>query len=195
MTLALFDFDGTITDRDSLTDFIRFAVSKKRLIFGAVVLAPILLLFVLRIVSDAKAKRAALRHFFGGSDHNELQVIADRYSETGIDKITRSKAMERIAFHHKNGHKIVIVTASIELYIKKWCDKNNIELIATKAEVINGVFTGNLASKNCKGFEKISRIKERFDLSQFNEIYAYGDTPPDRAMFSIATHSEYKPFV
>lgn len=40
-TLALFDFDGTLTTKDTLSDFIFFSCSRLKVVFSAVVLAPV----------------------------------------------------------------------------------------------------------------------------------------------------------
>jgi phosphoserine phosphatase len=63
----------------------------------------------------------------------------------------------------KKGHKVVIVSAFIECWLKKWCDKIN--LITTRLEIQEGKITGKFATKNCYGIEKVNRIKERYDLS------------------------------
>jgi hypothetical protein len=51
-TLALFDFDGTLTDRDSLPDFIIHAVGWVRYVFGLFVLSPILALYLLKLIRN-----------------------------------------------------------------------------------------------------------------------------------------------
>jgi HAD superfamily hydrolase (TIGR01490 family) len=193
-TLALFDFDGTISNRDSMIDFIRFSVSKRRLLTGVFRLTGVIAGYVFGAVTDADAKQLVLTHFFGGRDYDELKTIADEYAAKRINKIIRPKALQEIKRHLSEGGKIAIVSASVELWLQKWCDDLGLTLIATKPHIINGCFSGSLASPNCKGEEKIRRIKEIYDLSEFDAIYAYGDSPADRPMLSLSTHSFYKPF-
>ena len=45
MNLALFDFDGTITNRDSFIDFIKFAKGNLKFFQGFMILSPILILY------------------------------------------------------------------------------------------------------------------------------------------------------
>ncbi|MDR2905628.1 MAG: HAD-IB family hydrolase [Helicobacteraceae bacterium] len=194
MTLALFDFDGTITNKDSMIDFIKFSRDQKQVILGVIILFPIIALFYMKLLPDFVAKKYVLKYFFGGKKYADLENLANRYSDQRIDQIIRPKAAEKIDFYLKNGDKVAIVSASVELWVAPWAKKRGLDLIATKAEVIDGFFTGNLASLNCKGAEKARRIKERYDLADFAEIHAYGDTPSDREMFKIAAYSEYKPF-
>ncbi|MDR0665586.1 MAG: HAD-IB family hydrolase [Helicobacteraceae bacterium] len=193
-TVALFDFDGTISDRDSMIDFIRFAVGEKRLLIGALRLGGVILGYALRLISDAEAKRRVLAFFFGGSDYDKLLAIADRYAAHRISRIIRPKALEEIKWLQSEGCEIAIVSASVEIWLKKWCENMNLKLIATKPEIVDNRFTGALASPNCKGEEKIRRVKESYDLSEFEIIRAYGDSPADRPMLSLARHSFYKPF-
>jgi HAD superfamily hydrolase (TIGR01490 family) len=120
--------------------------------------------------------------------------VAFHYSISQIDYIVRPKAIDRLCWHTEQGHKVVIVSASIECWLAPWCKKNGFELLATKLEVKNGVVTGNLLGSNCFGIEKVNRIKDKYDLSQFNYIYAYGDSKGDIQMLDLANESFYKPF-
>ena len=80
--------------------------------------------------------------------------------------------MKKIIWHQEQGHKVVVVSASMECWLKKWCEKYSIDLIATRLEIQDGKLTGKFATKNCYGPEKANRIKEVYDLSQFDYIYA-----------------------
>ena len=82
----------------------------------------------------------------------------------------------------------------MECWVKPWCDKNNIDLISTRLEVKDNKLTGKFATKNCYGREKVNRVKEAYDLSQYNHIYAYGDSRGDRELLALADESFYKPF-
>jgi HAD superfamily hydrolase (TIGR01490 family) len=193
-TLALFDFDGTISDRDSMIDFIRFTFGDRRFLVGVFSLLGVIVGYALRLVSDVDAKRRVLTYFFGGRDCETLRIFADRYTAERISDIIRPAALEAIKWHLSEGHEVAIVSASVEIWLKKWCEDLELRLIATKPEIVDNRFSGNLASPNCKGAEKIRRIKEIYNLNEFETIYAYGDTPADRPMLSLAHKSFYKPF-
>lgn len=83
-------------------------------------------------------------------------------------------------------HKIIVVSASFAIWIKAWCDKYKLDLISTKAEIINNKITGKIDCKNCYGPEKVNRIKEIFNLDYAKKIYSYGDSRGDKEMLSIA---------
>ena len=131
---------------------------------------------------------------FATMDAAKFKNLAEQYSFKQIANITRPKAIEKIKWHQQQGHEVVIVSASMECWLKAWCQKNTVELIATQLEIKNNKITGKFLSKNCHGIEKVNRIKETYDLSQYDYIYAYGDSRGDKEMLALADESFYKPF-
>ncbi len=194
MTLSLFDFDGTITTDDSLIKFIRFAVGDAKFIWGMILLSPMLAAYKLKLIPNYKAKQYMLSYFFKGMSEEKFMQVANEYSLKHINTILRPKAMEKIAWHKEQGHKIVIVSASIECWLKPWCDKHNLDLIATKLEIEDGIITGKFLSKNCYGIEKANRVNEVYNLGNYDHIYAYGDSHGDKELLALADESFYKPF-
>jgi phosphatidylglycerophosphatase C len=194
MKIAFFDFDGTITTHDSLIEFIRFAVGDVRFILGMLRLTPMLVLYQLTVIPNYKAKQYLLSYFFKGMDENKFIQITEDYSLNRIKTILRVRAVEKIEWHKARGHKVVIVSASIEHWLKPWCDENNLDLIATQMEIKNGIVTGGFATKNCYGIEKERRVRDKYKLKKFDYIYSYGDSKGDKELLSLADESFYKPF-
>jgi len=192
--LALFDFDGTITRKDSLIDFIQFAVGARTYYFGLIKLSPMLMCYMLRMIPNHIAKEKFIANYFKNWHVDRFQKIANVYSLEKVNKITRLKAIKKIEWHKSQGHKVVIVTASIECWLKSWCDIRGLDIISTRLEVINDKLTGKFATKNCYGIEKVNRIKEVYNLSDYNQIYAYGDSNGDKELLAIATKKHYKYF-
>ena len=192
--ISFFDFDGTITTDDSLIKFIRFVVGDARFLWGMTVLSPMLTAYKLKLIPNYKAKQMMLSYFFKGMSEEKFIEVASEYSLKHIDTILRPKAMEQIAWHKEQGHKIVIVSASIECWLKPWCDRNGLELIATKIELKDGIVTGKLLTKNCYGSQKANRVHQKYNLDEYDYIYAYGDSQGDRELLELADESHYKPF-
>ena len=192
--LVFFDFDGTITNRDSLEDFIQYATGKLPYYIGMLKISPILVAYTLKVIPNYKAKEKLIAHFFKGWDAAKFKNLAEQYSFKQIANITRPKAIEKIKWHQQQGHEVVIVSASMECWLKAWCQKNTVELIATQLEIKNNKIKGKFLSKNCNGIEKVNSIKETYDLSQYDYIYAYGDSRGDKEMLALADESFYKPF-
>jgi len=180
--LVFFDFDGTITTYDSLIKFIRFVVGDAKTLWGMIFLSPMLVVYKLKLIPNYKAKQLILSYFFKGIDEQEFKKVAKEYSLRHIDTILRPKAMKKIAWHKEQGHKIVIVSASIECWLKPWCDENNLDLIATKLEIKNGVVAAKFLTKNCYGIEKANRVQKQYILSGYDHIYTYGDSRGDKEL-------------
>jgi len=194
MHLCLFDFDGTITTDDSLIKFIRYAVGDIKAIWGILLLSPMLISYKLKLIPNDQAKQRVIAHFFKGMAEQQFRNIAKEYSLTQINTILRPKAMAKIAWHKEQGHTIVIVSASIECWLKPWCDKNEVDLIATKLEIKEGIVTGRFLTKNCYGFEKARRVKHAYILEHYDLIYAYGDSRGDQELLNLAHKKYYQHF-
>jgi phosphatidylglycerophosphatase C len=189
--VAFFDFDGTITKKDSFVEFIKFIKGKRIFIKGIITLSPILILYKLKFISNNKAKQKVISYFFKGYKKSYFKSLANEFSLNYIDKIVNPKMIKIIKWHKNKGHKVVIVSASLECYLKPWCEKNDLELIATRLESKDGIITGNFLTENCYGKEKVKRIRELYNLNQFDYIYAYGDSEGDKYMLKLADKSFY----
>ena len=194
MKIAFFDFDGTITKHDTLIRFIRFFVGDIKFIVGVLVLLPKLIAYKVNLVSNQYIKESVTQYFFSNIDIVEFKTKAEQFSLNNIDILIRKNALERIKWHQKNSHKVVVVSASIDYWLKPWCDKNDIGLIATQLEVKNNKLTGRLNNKNCFGNETVRRIMDKHKLSDYDYIYAYGDSRGDYEMLQISSEKSYKPF-
>jgi len=194
MRLALFDFDGTITNKDSFIKFIIFSKGYLPFLIGFFLNLPIIIAYKLRIISNSKAKEKIISYFFKGMSEKEFTKISKEYSLFYIKNILRKDALNRIDWHKAQGHKIIIISASIECWLKPWCDLNDLELISTKLEKEKGLITGKFSTKNCHGQEKVNRLKDKYTLSDYNHIYAYGDSSGDKELLEIANERFFKPF-
>jgi HAD superfamily hydrolase (TIGR01490 family) len=192
--VALFDFDGTVTQKDTLIAFIRYAVGDAAFVKGLLLLLPMLTAYKLKLVPNYRAKERLLAHFFKGMDAKVFQMTAKRFAEEKIDNLVRPAAMERINWHRKEGHRIIVVTASAECWVAPWCQQHEIETIGTKLEVKDGKLTGRFATFNCYGEEKVRRLQKHYDMKRFSYIYAYGDSKGDKALLALADEAFYKPF-
>ncbi len=194
MKLILFDFDGTITDRDSLFDFIQFAVGKPVFYYKLLQAIPFLMAFKIGFISNTVAKQKLLSLYFKGWDSDFFQAQGDRYAIEKIPQIIRPNALKKIQFYLNQGDTVVVVSASISFWLKQWCKQHHLILIATELEIKNHQITGLFASPNCFGQEKVNRIKAQFDLTAYTQIIAYGDSKGDKEMLAFADKGFYRYF-
>ena len=192
--LVLFDFDGTLTKKDSLIDFLQFSVSFPKLLFGAIYLSPVLFAYLLKRIDNHAAKEKILGYFFSGWESTRLESVGDQYALKRVPRILYNEAQQCIQWHREQGHIICIVSASPDIWLRAWAKRQEIYLISTQLEMYKGRFSGKFMGRNCYGIEKVNRIKKQFDLDKYNILYAYGDSAGDRPMLSLADKSIYKPF-
>lgn len=192
--LVLFDLDGTLTKKDTLIEVIRFIHGEYRLYIGAIVLSPFLILYIFRIISSSKMKEKVITHFFGGMSIDAFQQKCNRFAEIRLPTLLRRNAISHLNKAKENGAKIIIVSASVENWISHWCESNDLVCIATRLEIKNGRLTGKLVGKNCNGTEKVTRIKQAVNLSDYKTILGYGNSKGDLPMLKLATQVYYKAF-
>jgi len=190
--LALFDLDGTLTWRDTLSDLLVREFGLGRCLVAGVRLAPALLGVLAGRVHRDTAKVAVLSHFFGGMSEPAFAAIAQHYGHQHLDKLLRRQAREQLNWHREQGHRVIIISASISDWIAPWAAAEGVELIATELSRQDGQITGELAGENCRGAEKVRRLKALLDPAEYTPIYAYGDTQGDTAMLAIADHPVYR---
>lgn len=192
--IAFFDFDGTITNKDTLIEFIKFSKGDLLFYIGFILSSPYLIAYKLRIISNQRAKEKVLRFFFSNTSITRFQQQCEEFAIKAVPRLLRPKAYEEIQQLQKQGTDIVVVSASPENWIRPWCELMQLQLIATRLEVKDNRLTGNIFQCNCHGEEKVSRIRELFILEDYENVLAYGDTAGDRPMLKLANTSFYKPF-
>ena len=189
MNLALFDFDGTLSSKDSLGEFLKYASSKNSYFLNMARFLPYFALWQLRIISNSKAKERLFSLFFKGANEEIFKQKAEEFSLQKLDTIIDEKRLQILREHQAKGDRVVIVSASMECWLAPWCKREGIELLSTRLEFTKGVFSGYFATKNCHGTEKARRIQEHLDIKQYETIYAYGDSSGDNEMLALAHKS------
>jgi HAD superfamily hydrolase (TIGR01490 family) len=192
--LALFDFDGTITTKDTFLPFLCFYRGNRRFVVGLVCLSPWLVPYTCKLVANWRAKTAALTFFFKGDALTTFQARCDEFARTVIPGLVRRGALAAIRRYQADGARVVIVSAAPENVLRPWCATVGVECVATRLEVQDGKITGRIAGKNCYGPEKVRRVLELYDTAAYAEIHAYGDSKGDRELLALASKGFFKPF-
>jgi len=192
--LALFDLDGTITTKDTFLEFIKYYHGNAKFYTGFLLTAPWLVLFKLGVIPNWRAKEKVLEYFFGNESQDSFMAKGMRFSDEVLPSLVKTDALAQLKKHQEQNHRVIIVTASAEDWVGRWCAVQGVEVLATRLQKINGQVTGKIDGSNCYGEEKVSRIKTHLDLSTYSEIYAYGDSSGDRPMLALANHPHYRFF-
>lgn len=192
--IAFFDFDGTITTRDTLLEFIKFDRGEAKFWLGFLLNSHYLFAYKTKIISNQLAKEKVLEYFFKGRSETSFAETCSLFSKNILPGLMRPKALEEILKLKSEGKEVVVVSASPENWISHWAREMDVQLLASRLEVKDGKLTGKILGKNCHGNEKVKRITEAYRLDEYQEVYAYGDSSGDRPMLKLAGSGFYRPF-
>lgn len=195
MKVYAFDFDGTLTKKDTFLAFIEYAKGYGKTFWGFFLFSPILILMKLRLFPNWKAKQMVFSWFFKGMNINEFNQICHEFADRN-QRIIRTEGWDTIRKALANGEQVIIITASIENWVKPFFKEfgNQIKVEGTKIDVRINQITGQFLTQNCYGVEKTKRLKEVFPYRQAYELIAFGDSDGDRYLLNEADESHYKPF-
>lgn len=192
--LVLFDFDGTITTRDTLLEFIRFYHGTLKFLWGFFINSPPIILSKVKLIPNWKAKEIVLTWFFKNEPLEQFNSTCGVFASRCTPLLIRPKAMSEINKYLKEGWRVVVVSASAENWVKPWCDAVGVECIATRLELNANKLTGKIEGKNCYGPQKVVRILEKLDIKDYQKVIVYGDSSGDREMLELGNEKFYKPF-
>jgi phosphatidylglycerophosphatase C len=193
-TVAAFDFDETLTDRDTLLPFLHSIVGTRQYFIKMIRLSPILAAYSLRFVPNWRAKQVVLSHFLAGIPQDQLHKEAEHFAEHEIPKWLRHEAVERLRWHQSKGHRTILVSASLAIYLRPWAQHMGIQdVLGTELEVQQERFTGRIKGKNCYGPEKLARLQSLANVEHCC-LHAYGDSRGDRELLSVAQYPYYRTF-
>ena len=145
----------------------------------------------------------------GGHDHDQMEAARDQLSAmvTGwradhvrhiaeeslhqvISPYVYKEAIDLIRHHRALGHDVYVVSASAAELVEPIAAELGVrETVATRLEVVDGVYTGEVPFF-CRGGNKATELRriaaERgYDLSR---CYAYSDSGTDEPMLSVVGH-------
>jgi len=168
----------------------RFAVGPARMLVGQVLLSPVIAGYRLGLVSASRGRQMAARIGFQGRQAAALRQLGVEYAATVLPALVRQSALERIEWHQSQRDAVVIVSASLNVYLGPWCERRGVDYICTTLEERSGRLTGRCVEGDCSGAEKVRRIVQRYQLARYPVVYAYGDSGEDREMLALA-HKKY----
>ena len=190
--VAAFDFDGTLTVRDMLVPFL-IGLAGRRAMVPLLGGAGSELLRSGGRSRDA-AKATVLRRVMAGRPAIDVAEAGRRYADTLLPRL-RPDGLERVRWHQQRGDRVVLVSASLGVYLRPLADElglDGVEAVELVADA-DGLLTGAMTGPNCRGPEKVVRLDrwlERAGLHRSGiELWAYGDSPGDDELLAAADHA------
>jgi phosphatidylglycerophosphatase C len=197
--VAAFDFDGTLTSGGSVWSFL-VAVRGRRAVVGAALalLGPLAAAALLGGHHADDAKEALFRRLLGGHPAEALAAQAAAFGPAHYRRHARADVRRRLEWHRARGHRLLIVSASPELYL----DPVGTELAVDRVEATrlavgpDGRLTGTYDGRNCRGAEKLARVRRFLEdttgapttgtTAIDTVLWAYGNSKGDRRLLEGA---------
>ena len=186
MKIYACDFDGTLTTRDTLIEFIRFACGTSKFLMGFLLYSPLLVLMKLRLYSNGKAKQKVFAHFFKGMAISKFNSLCLIFALTH-HHLLRPEVVHQLEQALSEGSEVLVVSASIDNWVQPFFPK--VKVLGTQIEVIDGRLTGRFLTPNCYGQEKVRRILAIYPKHSEYHLTAFGDSRGDREMLAFADES------
>ena len=198
IVIAAFDFDGTLTKRDTLMPFLARGLGWPRFLLALLKCSPWLAAFALRLIPNHAAKQKLMLATLKNKTTKQMDDWTSRWLAQSFPGQWQSWTMARLAEHQQQGHCCVMVSASPDIYLKRVAQHLSFDaLLCTEMAVVEGRLTGLMKTRNCHGEQKVMRLKawmaERFGAeAEGATLYAYGDTSGDKPMLRMAAHAFYR---
>ncbi|MBC7598828.1 MAG: HAD family hydrolase [Polaromonas sp.] len=197
--VAAFDFDGTLTQRDTFTPFLARGLGWPNFLWAILRCLPWLAGYAVGLVSNGVAKQKLMLLTLKGRSTLEMDDWTTRWLANDFPGQLREWTMARLAWHQEAGHCCVMVSASPNIYLERVARQLGFDaLICTDMVVADGHLTGWMRTPNCYGEQKVVRLttwlKARFGVASADDVtlYAYGDTPGDKPMLRMAGQAWYR---
>ncbi|WP_409020994.1 HAD-IB family hydrolase [Brevundimonas vesicularis] len=193
-SIVAFDFDGTLTIRDSFTTFLRWRAGPVGWVQGLAGMVPDMVTYV-GDRDRGRIKAASVRQFLAGMPRQTLEAEAERFADQIWDRFIRPDALACWQAWGDRGAHRVIVTASPETTVAPFARRLGAEnLIGTRLEFDpQDRVTGRFLDENCRRAEKVRRLQAVYgpDLAL---AAAYGDTSGDIEMIAMAQEKGFRVF-
>jgi phosphatidylglycerophosphatase C len=195
--LAVFDFDGTLTWRDTLVPFLLFSLGPLGFLRVMFMSLPWLLAYALKLMGNQRSKAQLLKFAFAHVPCAELDRKAITYVEHSLANQWQPWTLAALHRHQQAGHCCLIVSASPDIFINTAARKLGMDaVICTEMRRVDGLYTGDMATPNCHGEEKVRRLRAWLAINMPRtaqpEIHIYGDSQGDIPMLRLAHFAWYR---
>ncbi|MCX7556035.1 HAD-IB family hydrolase [Xanthomonadaceae bacterium JHOS43] len=192
MKLALFDFDGTLTTRETFAAFLRHATPPLRRTLASVLLLPLVPAYRRGWLSGVAMRAMATRIALSGRDASDIADAGEAFARDVIPSLLRPDAIAALRTHRDAGDRVIVVSGAFELYVAPWCAREGVDCLASRLEIRHGRLSGQYLGPQCVGEEKAVRVRALCDPTEFASVHAWGDTPEDAALLALAHRRVYR---
>jgi phosphatidylglycerophosphatase C len=195
--LIVFDFDGTITTKDTFALFLRYYAGFFPWLGNIIRLLPIFAAYKFGRIDRHAVKAAVIKRFFSGRSAEDVEARAARFAKDIIPPLIRPAAQTCFDAKKADIESLYICSASIAPYLRHWAAAQGLpveQVLAVELEKSDGILTGEIKGYNVWGANKVRRISDAFRSDKVQIKEAYGDTRGDLELLNAAEASFFKPF-
>ena len=188
--LAIFDIDYTITKKETLMEFYKYSLEEDiknirflpRALYSG-------LMYGVGIYDEKRVKECFLK-FIDNIEEEKLQDLVKRFYKNRLSKILYKDAVDMMYKLKKEGYDIYLISASPEFYINEFYNIDVVDkVIGTRFEFKEGKFIRKMLGSNCKGEEKVKRLKEVLSKENievdFKNSYMFSDSLSDKPLLDL----------
>lgn len=191
LVVAAFDVDGTLTTRDCVRPFLERVAGRRRL------LTSLMRRPVATVVAAVRRDRDRFKEIIvGGSLRGKLvadvEAIGEQFAQFVLVNWLRPDTLRRLQWHQRAGHRTVIVSASLAVYLRPLAQRLGIDdVLCTDSTRSGDRFGDRLSGPNCRADEKRRRLDAWLEERRWAhaEVWAYGDSAGDRELLARADHA------
>ena len=187
--LYVFDFDGTLTKKDSLLAFIIFVRGWGMLLRSFLRYSPLLILMKMGLYDNGKVKEKVFAACFKGMPLKIFDDYCSRFAQEHRS-LLREQAVTYI--NNVREEECVIISASVDNWVQPFFPE--LKILGTQIEVTAGILTGRFTTPNCYGAEKVRRLLSAYPHRTEYYLLAFGDSRGDKELLDFADEAYYQPF-
>jgi phosphatidylglycerophosphatase C len=186
--LAVFDLDGTLIRGDCMLPFL-CGYSRRYRPTALPGIAWDVALYAAGIQSAQAAKERVVRRALAGEHRERIDSFTREFCRTWVDRRLHPIGMPLLRRHQELGHRVIVMSASPSVYVPLIAEHFGVrETISTAIRFEREICRGSIDGLNCKGPEKVERLRSYLAGSPCGPIYAYGDSDSDGPVLSWAEH-------
>ncbi|MDZ5013760.1 HAD-IB family hydrolase [Clostridium perfringens] len=189
--LAIFDVDFTLTSKETLLQLFKFLIKEDKKNLRFLPRAAFSgLMYGLKFYDEKKVKQSFLK-FIDGLEEKDLKILVKKYYDEVLSKIIYKDSIDMMKKLKSEGYKIYLISASPEFYLNELYNIKEVDIIiGTRFSFNEGKFERKMVGENCKGEEKVRRLKEYLQEHNIEEVdyknsYMFSDSLSDKPLLDL----------
>jgi len=182
--VVVFDFDGTLVDRDSVIDFALHYCARRPARWLAL-LAVLPLAALMRLRSVGAAASVLLWAITVGASTRRFVVALRRYARLKLPHHAHEAIFAELTRHVQAGDCVVIATGTLPALVRGLLGARSYERLPVVGSRLRRKWGGLVAETHCIGRVKVRELERRFGIVSWTSVYT--DSFADRSLMSRAS--------